>query len=124
MSEYDRWGAVAGDTNAHAIMADRKRQRGGEAWGTGLAQLALIGFAIWYGSSGSPAALAWLIVAAVWAINANTASDLSATHTFVLIAERRAQLIEQAIREQADRIHDLGHDVREALKAGHGSLEP
>lgn len=101
------WGSVDGDTNAQAIISDRAGEKKAGYW-TGLVSgLALIGCLVWFGMTGSQAALAWSIIAAVWTINARVGQELHSTHTFVMIAERRAQLLEQQVQELRAQVAEL-----------------
>lgn len=94
----DEWGSVDGDTNADVIIHDRRQGRR-DANYTGLANFALVaGFAIWYAMTGSNTALALEIIAAAWLAVSGVNREIYRTHTMVLIAERRAQLMEQKLQ--------------------------
>ena len=95
----DRWGSVDGDYNADRIISDRQTQKSVAVWVSLVTGLLMIGCAVWYGTSGEPAALAWLILTAVWTVTGAVSQAIYETHTFVMIAERRTQLIEQRLLE-------------------------
>jgi hypothetical protein len=103
----DVWGSVEGDVNAKAIISDRRAVKKAIDWVSIGIGLALLGTAIWYGTTGQPAALAVLIVVAVWAIGGQVTGELHTTHTFVMIAERRAQLLEQQVQALRGDVGDL-----------------
>lgn len=102
------WGSVAGDTNADAIIRDRRRGDTTLGWLRLASIVVLVAAASAYTDSGAPGALAGLVIAATFAIGMGVASRLYETHTFVMIAERRAQLLEQEVA-------DLRQDVRDLL---------
>lgn len=91
------WGSVDGDGNADAIIADRREGRS-DLNRTVLVNFAiLIGCAVWYGLTESAAALALEIVAAAWLTGSGVQRWIYQTHTLVMIAERRIQLVEQKL---------------------------
>lgn len=112
MSDSDYWGAVPGDTNAQAIISDRRDGKTGVRWGGIISGLFLLAAAIFYGTTGEPGALAWLIVCAVWAVNNTVMTELYGTHTFIMIAERRAQLLEQAVQSLRSEVTSLRSELR------------
>lgn len=113
---YYEWGSVEGDTNASAIISDRRRDKGISGWGTGLGQLLFIGMAVWYGNTGSHAALACMSVTGAWFVVSAVGTELFGTHTFVMIAERRAQLLEVAVQELRHEVSRLNADRRPATR--------
>ena len=94
----DEWGSVDGDVNADAIIHDRREGRNVINY-TGLINFALVaGFAAWYAMTGSHTALALEIIAAAWLAVSGVNREIYRTHTMLLIAERRTQLVEQKLQ--------------------------
>ena len=95
----DVWGSVDGDVNAKAIISDRRVGKKVTDLACALLFPALVIVAIWLGMTGSHAALAFGLVIAVLFLRSAGQADTYDTHTFVMIAERRAQLLEQKVQE-------------------------
>lgn len=93
------WGSVDGDVNADAIISDRRDGKKAANLACALLFPGLVIVAIWLGMTGSHAALAIGLVIAVLFLRSAVAADTYGTHTFVMIAERRAQLLEQKVQE-------------------------
>jgi hypothetical protein len=83
--------------SAEAIIAARRPAKRVSVVLRGVILWAMIAAAVWYGARGGSAALALLIVLAVMTLIGVLGTDLHRTHTFVMIAERRAQLIEHQL---------------------------
>lgn len=93
------WGSVDGDVNADAIISDRRDGKKVANLVCALLFPVLVIVAIWLGITGSHAALAVGLVIAVVYLRSAVAADTYGTHTLVMIAERRAQLLEQKVQE-------------------------
>ena len=99
-----RWGSVEGDGEADVIISQRRANRLGERI-VGLTSFVLtIIFAIWFAITGSSGALALEIIAAAGLTIFGVGSLLYKSHTMLLIAERRIQLVEQQMQELRDAI--------------------
>jgi hypothetical protein len=104
-------GSVDGDTNAQAILSDRRVTP--LMAGMMIAQAAApIGAAIAYGMTSHPGWLAFLILSAAWMVVGAVSTELHRHETWLLIIERRCQLIEQ----DADDLSTQIHEFREATK--------
>jgi len=100
----EEWGSVAGDLNADGIIRDRRSLKRWLGWTNFGFLVAAIAVAIWYAISGSHVALALEVflsanLAAGWAQHGSYD-----THTFVMIAERRAQLLEHHVQHLDERL--------------------
>ena len=91
------WGSVDGDVNADAIISDRREGKKVADLSCALTFPTLVVVAIWLGMTGSHAALAIGLVIAVLFLRSAVAAETYSTHTYVMIAERRAQLLEQKV---------------------------
>lgn len=114
----DQWGSVDGDHNADAIMRDRRAEQAMDKYGLIVLGVALTGSMIWHGFTGDPWALSWLVLSGVWAVNAQTSRDIFTTHTFVMIAERRTQLLEQKVAQMQEDLYEARRDLEKLRGRG------
>ena len=103
-------GSLDGDGNADAIIADRLPAKKSASVLGAVYGVAFLVTAVGYGLTGRPAILAALIVLAVWVINGTVSLHIYDTHTFVMIAERRAQLLEQRLQAVQSDMNLHGRD--------------
>ncbi|SFK71759.1 hypothetical protein [Caulobacter sp. UNC279MFTsu5.1] len=106
----ENWGDVAGDTNADAIIRDRKDEVKALNWVGAIIFLGFIATCIWYANSPSPGLLAFLIFMAVMEVGVLIQYELWKSHTILLIAERRVQLVEQQLLHITQGISELRSD--------------
>lgn len=95
----EQWGSVDGDGNADAIIRDRRDGRRATYYAIFWNFTLVAGFAIWYAITQISAALALEIIAASWLAISGINRAVHETHTMLMIAERRTQLIEQKLRD-------------------------
>lgn len=93
----EQWGTVVGDGNAEAIINDRRDGLRLLIWVRRVLMLGLIACLFWVGSTGSSVALAFALGMLWLILDSSPDGSLYATHTMVMITERRAQLLEQQV---------------------------
>ncbi len=96
-----------GDSNADAIIRDRKDGKRDVIIGGLVNFVILAGCATWYAVTESSVALALEVIAASWLVVSGVQRVLYDAHTMVMIAERRTQLIEQKVRDIQIDLADL-----------------
>jgi hypothetical protein len=99
------YGSVDGDTNAKAILQDRRLPSWANWLGTAQALLT-IAVAVTYGYTGAPGWLAFLVLNVGWMVTGTVTTALHQHMSWLQIIERRCQLLEQ----DAD---DLAKEVRQ-----------
>lgn len=97
--QFENWGAVDGDGSADGIIANRREAKRYLNFQTLFNAGIFFACAFWYGSTENSAALAMLIVTSTWLVGIGVKREIYQTHTMLMIAERRAQLLEQKIRD-------------------------
>lgn|SRR5690242_10943618 len=107
----DEWGSVDGDINASAIIRDRKEDRKWVRRASLFSGLPFLPCLIWFGMTGSHVALAIVIFSLSGVIQWSTEKALFETHTFALITERRAQLLEQQVQQLQSQSYDLQNGI-------------
>ena len=98
----DTWGSVQGDGDAKLIVSGRSRELSTLAITVSVFFLILLGVAVWYAITGSHAALAVEVVVAAICAAGWVRKELFVTHSYVMVAERRIQLVEQQIQAMRD----------------------
>jgi len=106
---HREWGSVDGDTNAQAIFQDR-RQSNATHWVGGAVVILWLGSAIAFGVTGADGWLASLIVSSVWAGTATVENRFHELKTWIMVTERRAQLIEQDLDDLESRMRGFPRD--------------
>jgi hypothetical protein len=92
------WGFAEGDTDAAAIIADRRVAKKSNVAGRAISFFAFMGSAVWYANHGTPSALAMMIALGAAMVICVLATDIQQIETYALITERRAQLLEQKVQ--------------------------